>query len=571
MRLPQIVAQEGIPSRIPAATPSGWDAPAEALAVGSQRVGAAVANTSLAFAHANQLLQQAKAKAELDQATEQLKVRFADADIALRSQGIDNPDQYVQGVTEALTSTAEAIGQQFQTPEAKAAWPHAVARFGAEKMVTAKYDALKMKQGQVKLLWATQSQDDANTAVFGNTPEERQAAFARGMGRSEEGLSTGILTADEAAASRKAFLRHVELAGITRDYNTPQLHDGVLETLQRGGYSQLPPDEQARLFETLQQRDLTRLNQEDARQRKLEAEITKQQNAKASEFDARALLPADDPNRLTLEDLNREGPLGTKWIVGENYRRLHTMLTTPATMPSDPDTLNRVVTQLSTLKVGTSLAEINRLHQTKGPTGQPLLNDADTIMLLGKFHERQQHQVERGQDLALAAAHYRQAEAERTILQGFKTKNPFEALDPVSQKLTNFSLQELQDRSAAFNGKEDPVAVARELVDRFKPVLADQQRLQTSQAVNYFKANGFAPPNLTESVSSAQSPAERQAATGILDATALNLKTAFERKAINEATYAAHKKIWTDLKKSVENDWQIADEMAAQKERKGRR
>jgi hypothetical protein len=77
-----------------------------------------------------------------------------------------------------------------------------------------------------------------------------------------------------------------------------------------------------------------------------------------------------------------------------------------------------------------------------------------------------------------------QAQAEQLLNSALTTKSPFEALDPVSQKLKTQGLLELTRRSSLFpaeGGTENPLRVVEDLIPRLQKGFEDQGRLEADQ------------------------------------------------------------------------------------------
>jgi hypothetical protein len=174
--------------------------------------------------------------------------------------------------------------------------------------------------------------------------------------------------------------------------------------------------------------------------------------------------------KLTLDDV--EALRRQRILTGDDYRRVRKAVTEPADLPSDRATRETIALDVESLHPKTTAAQVERLFQH----GKLSLKDA--VEFKAKIRQR----AEGGKSEARTELGQRHNQAEQLIRSGLTTRSPFEALDPVSQEMQTLALLELTRRSSHFDGKEDPLAVASEILPKYQNTLVDRGKLSVTAA-----------------------------------------------------------------------------------------
>lgn len=469
MKLPTVLAQADVPASFPVPRASQALAiPAAQAAQSAMEVGSTTAHAANTYGAAAAVLRRADAQAEVDRTFATLVDEFTQRDLQLKTQegGLD-PDQYPTQLNAALTELHTQATEQMKYPEAKAALAHKLATFRREKIVAAQYDALKIKNGQVAIVEGVLQQQDANLAVNARKPDgspdvdARQAAFARGMTRGEKGLREGRYSPDQAGAMTKGFLRTVQQGQIQRDLRDPTLRAAVISTLLAGGYDHIDPDDQFRLAKTAQ-------DQSDA-EAKATWEATEkwwkeQQTAKVRELFSQAANKT-----LTLPQLETDA---ADWrLTREDYNAIRTELTKSHEAPSDEATLRRLDPLVHQVVPKITPRELTQLREA----GK--LARKDYLAYMDKVAARADVLAQRGDSLQMQA--HNQAEQLGRAELGIPTL--FDKLDANKEKAWGAYLRELTERSNAYGGQENPLAVANEILPRYKRLLEQDASLNIQQ------------------------------------------------------------------------------------------
>lgn len=516
MKIPIILAQEPVarPARLTGG--GGTSAGQGTAAIGENLMGVSRAFSQLGAvqAHAAAQLRKADAQAEYDETIGLVKREFAERDIALRQAGTD-PDAYPQQLGAALDDLEQTAAQGMKYPESKALLKRGVNQFRTEKLITAQYDALRIKNGMVNIREGIQQQEDATAAVHGPTVAERQAAFARGLERGPTGLLQDRYTNEQAATMTKDFLRNVERGGARRDYDNPELRAGVVSTLVHGGYKHMSLEEQRDLLQKWQaQGDQEYKDQRSA----IDSWFKAQKDTTVSDLFARAgakTLPLAE-----LEEARQDWRLSRT-----DYDAIKTELTKPAEEPaSNPAILNRLDADVFSQYPKTQERHLDALRQSGD------LNRKDYLDRKNRLRETREGLQQRGESRQMRD--HGQAEQMGRAELGIPTL--FDKLDPNKEKAWGAYLRELTDRSNAYKGQEDPLAVATEIIPRYKRLLDQDAQMTIEQIRKTIKYNT---PQELEAARKTITPGEYQAQRKLF----LDMDTASEIQKANARAAAERK------------------------------
>lgn len=355
------------------------------------------------------------------------------------------------------TSLTEATNEDVRQRMQKTLNPFALETFRA----TRKFEnELLDQEGRVAL----QRQLDYERRLAAEMPDPRdqEAARGRGLEAIETAKSLGLLSPQRAFEQEQVFRKQIRLDKAGQEILSDPA--GFLEHIETPAYADLTPDEKF----TLSRRAEIELNRQDAQRRRLEAEAERL-TKKLQDDNYRGLLNLMAQGVDVSTQLMRMGSPERREISLEQLS-VGLALNMEARMridrPSDPNTFQRVGLDVHGTQPTTSEAEIDRL------VASSKLNLKDGMEFKARLV------INKEKMASNAALTRRHNQAEQILMNGLTTRSPFEALDPVSQKLKTQGLIELTRRSSLFDGNEDPLTVVREILPHLQKAFEDEAMLE---------------------------------------------------------------------------------------------
>lgn len=459
MKLPQILATQPIPAAMPAgrAQGTGFGAaflPLQAAASGLTRAAdmlAQVEEQKRKVAVAGEVSDLAS-KAELDLGTFGIELGRTERD----------PEAYLQKWGDYATELRTSLLEQTTYPESRAALTTKFNAFFADQALKARKvaDGLFVDRQEATL----DTTLDRLAQLAGSTALADPGTF---IAKYRDGLDAiggqvTVLGEKKAVDLAQKFRERLFYERGRRQVEAdPQ---GFLTEVESGKlYRELSPERRDSLTQRatnlIDQRERQALAAEERQARALQHQFEADAKAKVAELDAKA---AD--RTLTLGELEHYRTL--RAVDGDNYRRLRTILDNPKDAPSDPGAL-----QDATIAVYRVNPTISQRH-LQGLFEAGKLSTKDYQSLSSHLTVRLDH----ARSETRTVANQRQAQAEQVLREGLGITGPFDTLSltPVAKNLVALSTRELTDRSNAFDGKEDPIEAARDILARLGPIREQQ-------------------------------------------------------------------------------------------------
>jgi hypothetical protein len=239
------------------------------------------------------------------------------------------------------------------------------------------------------------------------------------------------------------------------------------------------------------------MNRREAARRRAEAEAEREMK-KIHDQNYSGLLNRMAAGEDISADLARMGPIGTREIsVEQQLRGMELNVTARDVLgrPSDPGVYQRIALDVHSAAPTTKEEQIDTL------VGRGL-SLKDAIALKDRLVTNRERMAS---NPALTRRHN---QAEQILMAGLTTRSPFEALDPVSQKLKERGLDELTRRSSLFDGNEDPLAVVRDILPHYQKAFEDEAMLEEA---NIRKLLLYPTPQALEAVRSQIPPGRYEA------------------------------------------------------------
>jgi hypothetical protein len=461
-----------LPSVAPFARATGEGAAVEAFGggvarAGQQLGGALIQAGTTTTAIAADLLQIQKhleaedAKLDMQEQAGQLKQAYLLREQQIRETGQVDAKDYPQVMSGELDRMVRESTARLKYPQTARQYQIALQPFVTEQKVGALHQGIKLQHAQLDVVESDLQARDAQTAVFGATPEDRANAYERGLTRVFNRVNTGRTT--QGPAELKAFRGQIERGSVYRDYTNPALRGQVVDLLMSGGYPNIPAAEQLQLAQTLHAKDEAERRRQDA---EAEKQAKKNYDAEVSSLYARAA------DKSLTEDELREATRRLT-LSREDQAALRTEMTRPVEdKPSDVPTLERVTADVHSMRPRMTESDLLSLRQ------QGLLSYKDWRAALDRRRETIEGLQVRG--LTIGMQRHNQAEQELRAALGIPTI--FDKLDPAKEKAWSLALPELRRRSSAFGGSEDPLTVTEAIIPRYRQMLDAGAQLTADQA-----------------------------------------------------------------------------------------
>jgi hypothetical protein len=427
-------------------------------------------------------------KLDLELKLGQLKQGFGKDQAALEARQMDpstavHPDVYPELVMNALGQRMTQTMGALKYPEtAKQFQIHAMP-FVTEQAAKARREALKVKGNQAEAAMDILNAEDINAAVYGATPQERQAAYARAVDRTQ-GLAWVL--GDKLNTKLAHLLVQTEKGTAEVEFQNPATRQQALNELlsaQSKRFGHVDPTERFALARTLMDRLETERRRDEA--------VTKQVAEDMKQDALRDLSIEADRGTLTTERLELvAGQLRFHETELERIKAIMRRDPAEKEKASDTATLDRVLTATRRMHPTMTAAQLNALHDQFRTTGVGL-NTKDWREALDHVTSARKYEVGEGK----SDARYNHAQAEQELDRLLGIPLFYEKLDPVKEKARAIGYQALRRRSNAFAGTENPLAVLEEMGPRLVGMLGAEARVNGDKLRGLIRTYGFDPAN----------------------------------------------------------------------------
>jgi hypothetical protein len=258
---------------------------------------------------------------------------------------------------------------------------------------------------------------------------------------------------------RQAFLERVRTNQVTQQARDPVRRNALIPALLNGELADIPTAAQYKLGATLQ-------DEADRKGKEHQTTLEKQQKAEYT-------LIIDDLHRRASEGKLSEPELREweqRWdIQREDRNAIRAAMENSAKYrdrPSTPAIYNRFVADVYTANPQTTEGQLLASYQSWLAGGEGINGDKFRE-LSGELRGRREKARTEGQT-RLGRDH---AQAEQVLRAGLNIPaNPLQKLDPKEEFLWSQAITLLTERSAYFNGREDPLEAANAILAIYRPV-----------------------------------------------------------------------------------------------------
>lgn len=458
-QIPRYIVETGVPSGTGQRYMSG-EIPSAAPIVAQAAGQIAQASTSFvnAFTKANQTLTNEDMKLDIDDKVGQVKQAYGAEELRLQEQGI-HPDQYPELMDKAMRRATDDATNALKYPESRGAFQLKMRPFQTEQWLKARKDALGIKYAQIGTMAEVQQQEDVNAVVFGPTPEVRQQAMDRAVGRISDLVSSGVWGGPKGSAQYEKLLAQVQEGQVLKAMDNPATRIDMLQKLDRGELTALSPQRQLELRN--QQMD------------KLEAQLKRRDDLLEKTFNEGREMAL---SQVTTEALNGTMTLERFDIYSNHWRFKDTdiirirdiMARDPKSKEgsSTPDIYDRALVGTHTARPTVTQQQLNQWHdefrRTNGARG---LNTPDWKTMTEQLRSTSEGLRREGES-DLSRTH---SQAEQRLRAAIGIPDIIPAgMDAKVQRLWDQALTELTNRSNApgMRGRENPLKVVDEIVAR---------------------------------------------------------------------------------------------------------
>lgn len=409
----------------------------------------------------------------------QVRDKLAQEDVALRQEGVD-PDQLAEQFRQRGTRAIGDVAKELRYPQSAPRFQTEANKALGHEVIRQRYEGLNLKYAHIAVLAGVANQEDANTAIVAASPEARDAALGRLADRIGRLTATGVWSQDKATSETEGFLAQIELGRVRKDYQDyPDRRPDVIARLLAAASPHVKAEAQFALAHTL-------TNEQEARERRDEDKAEKEAKKATTLAVADLWRQAETKQKADGTPLTRDDIHDASRRLGlprQDIEALTDELAKEAKdqRPSDPVTLARVSADVHGMRPTISEQEIKAEHAA----GR--LNTKDRNALLEKRTTRMTHLAEYGQTQLM--------QQHGAAVQRFKASFGIpdivsDAINPERLLAFDGALRELDARSSAFpGGREAPLSIVQDIIDRWKPLVADQSTLdlEATMAVTRFK------------------------------------------------------------------------------------
>jgi hypothetical protein len=416
---------------------------------------------------AKRVLQNEEDRFAASSAIDQFKLAVGRNELAVRGDMRIPASEHAARIEALNQKSRQDLGKGLKTERSRLLYERGAGAAQATAAINAQAEALKTRIAGLKVEAAEERQRLENEAVFGLSDTARAEAKAaieqRIVNYGPQG--TGIYSAEEVIAARKGSEARVAEGEIRRDVRTPETRIQTMDRLARGDFAALPPDKQLELHATFVA--------EDERDRDREA----REQYQADKAQALSGAYKDATNKVLTEEQYQM--FVTRWQLtpAEQKNLRDAMATDDKEAPSDPATLDRIEPKVYSMAPSVTETELNRLREAR------LLNRKDHVRLLEKLDERRKWHLEHGR----SDNRYLHTRAEQEIKAALGIPDIFDKLEPTKEKAWALFSRELNRRSAAAEGAENPLKVAADIIPRAQQMLASDARITEDDILKVLK------------------------------------------------------------------------------------
>jgi len=474
MKLPIYERQVGAPGApSPGGLPyaSAFGAGLQDIARGADRLAAGLYEVEQKAERARQAVEAAKLSADfagfLASESDKLGPDVGDAETnekAFRSAG----EEWIAGRVKAI-----------QNPEFR---QHAEAAL-IGKLTTETTQARKTALGRIIERTRSEAFERLDALRQRGTLEARQEALAF-----SEGLTVaGIFTAKEGEAERQLVVRdslanwfareldadpRATLAQIDTNKVPFPVTDEQRKTMRAGAVSRIEREEAK-----AQAAENARLKAQADEEKRLEKEMKRDQEA--TEDALRQKMRRGESIAAELEFM---GSSGTRELSPEGQRRL--------IQESDARTADRKVESVAAT---VTEASIRARSVRVSPTDRTwlraqLLAGKLSVADFDKYDDKMVQNLKSGEDETKAQVNDRHQQAEQRVRAGLGITGLLDMVDQGRQKAYDLALEELTNRSARYDGTEDPLSVADEIIPKYKAYIGGDTTLSREGLARAAKA-----------------------------------------------------------------------------------
>lgn len=460
-RLPRILATEGVQPTKGASIPYGAaDTGAGAILAGSNRVIEAVSQ----YAALEQRKKHLAVQSEAGLLQADIEMGVSAQDVNLRATERD-PEAYTTRFEGLVQSTLADVRKRAKSPEA-AQIAEAQVRRSLDRMRVESYkhsNTLYMADEDAKLD-ATLEQ---HGLLAGLAPDDEEFRAQLAAGETALTKATGRIGAKAAGEKYRTWRESVLSTRADKEaHDDPNAF--ALEADVR--FAMLDPKKR----EQLKQAAVARIesqrksaNQEwEAWYKRIEEDHERERQGQLTAMRADAL--SGSLTIATLDDMRRMGRV----ITGEEYSTLFKIVTEEKAYKSDERTLTdvQIRSRAAVPRIGSdeldSLLRAKKLNKTDWAEAKDkVLGRLDYLKSEGRTENNQAH-----------------TQAEQLVITGLGISTKQDEWTREDAQLVNRALDELTARSKAFKGgTEDPLAVARDLMERYSPIRDQRIKLKSHQ------------------------------------------------------------------------------------------
>lgn len=507
IRVPQVEATQGLATaRVSTAGAAQLDPGTFGGLVGAgARSFSRVAETFGDLAEASARLEQKKQQIAAAHQAARLTTEYAVAaeDIISLHERAPDPANHATNVETALAKLRQKMSGQINDPDVLDHFTTSSETILRDRALQARRYGDKLFIDDSNASRALTIRDNLRLAAEADDPTVQQRHLGLAAGLIKLDMQAGVISKVEGAK---------ELVKLQEDFQESVAlrlgrHDplGAARALESGeGFKALTVEKRLQLAEHFTKQYIQR---RESFTKDLEDRLKKEEAALVTDFDRRVRDATTAQEKAgILQELDTRADM--RQIDRPNYDRIRDAIERPKDKPSDPTVYSAIGLDVHGSNPKTTERQIDQLVST----GQ--LNIKDGLA----FKDRLRSQHEFLTTKATTEAGRTHSQAEQILFTGLTTRSPFEALDPISQKVKLLALEELTKRSNAFGGQENPLTIAYDILPRYQQVLIGQNLLAVE---NLRKLLNYPTPQ--------------------------DLEAAYQTKRVNRGVYESQKKIFVDL------------------------
>lgn len=386
---------------------------------------------------------------------------------------ITDPDEYTKAMTDALAGVRTEISGRAKQPYTKQILESKInGRMAAETGKALEHG--RVLRNQHVGATVTRTLDNIER-LAGQVPIADSAGFAGYVAQGEGLLEDAAPNIGGAEAARKLAIAHRERLFSERAERHSREDPGGFLGAVGSLYGGLDPMKRNAYVAGAETRIIDAVKQNNAEREKYFVALDKE---------------AEQERESQMIDLRAQGVKGTLSVAAidmakatrvittqEEYATLYKLATTAAVRESNPDVrMNADLRSNRTVPTITE-AELDREYKA----GR--LNEKDWDTYKTRVMDRNKGLKAEG----LTERKFRHQQAEQVMQAGIGIAGPQDKWDKQDLQLWSFALADLTARSNAYDGKEDSLAVARDIGERYAPIRQRRMKLQVEEIIQTLK------------------------------------------------------------------------------------